>query len=512
MGESGATHYKAQRRRQAPPWQRVAAARPDPAPLHVRNVRIDSGSDGQRLDNFLAKILKGVPRTHLYRVIRSGEVRVNKGRAAADTRLGARRRGPHPADARRRSRDRPEAPGREFAVVHEDESSARDRQARGRRRARRQRRELRRDRAAAPRPRPGEFLELVHRLDKETSGLLLSPRPGRRWSRCRTTCARASPGARLRQDLRGAGRRRLAGKAQGDRRRPAQGPAERRQPARPRRRRRRRARPALDHAGARRAPLRRLQPARRDAQDRPHAPDPRPPADAGHAIAGDPKYGDFALNRALARGTLVPGCRFERMFLHARRLRFVHLETGVDARARGSLPAECTRLLEVFEAGRDRARTADDRGTFLRDGVGHRPRSPSSGCPPTANDVEPRPASSAPLATLDSLEGTSYEHQATHSRRRDRRRARLHHRLLDDDDLDADRQRSRPDGQAPGDRCQRRRRLGAPLRAGPVVARADRQGARRPRVPVDRLGRPRRRRLVRTGRAARTRAAPPRKY
>jgi 23S rRNA pseudouridine955/2504/2580 synthase len=54
----------------------------------VRNVRIDSGSDGQRLDNFLAKILKGVPKTHLYRVIRSGEVRVNKGRAAADTRLG----------------------------------------------------------------------------------------------------------------------------------------------------------------------------------------------------------------------------------------------------------------------------------------------------------------------------------------------------------------------------------------------------------------------------------------
>ena len=47
----------------------AAAARPGaPAPLHVQNVRIDEGSAGQRLDNFLAKILKGVPRTHLYRV------------------------------------------------------------------------------------------------------------------------------------------------------------------------------------------------------------------------------------------------------------------------------------------------------------------------------------------------------------------------------------------------------------------------------------------------------------
>ena len=64
----------------------VAADGADESAPLVRNVHIDSGSDGQRLDNFLAKILKGVPRTHLYRVIRSGEVRVNKGRAAADTR------------------------------------------------------------------------------------------------------------------------------------------------------------------------------------------------------------------------------------------------------------------------------------------------------------------------------------------------------------------------------------------------------------------------------------------
>lgn len=44
---------------------------------------------GQRLDNFLIRELKGVPKTHVYRIIRSGEVRVNKGRAHADTRLEA---------------------------------------------------------------------------------------------------------------------------------------------------------------------------------------------------------------------------------------------------------------------------------------------------------------------------------------------------------------------------------------------------------------------------------------
>ena len=41
---------------------------------------------GQRLDNFLIKILKGVPKSHIQRIIRAGEVRVNKKRAQATTR------------------------------------------------------------------------------------------------------------------------------------------------------------------------------------------------------------------------------------------------------------------------------------------------------------------------------------------------------------------------------------------------------------------------------------------
>jgi 23S rRNA pseudouridine955/2504/2580 synthase len=63
---------------------------PHPA---VQQLQVDEESAGQRLDNFLLRHLKGVPKTHVYRVIRSGEVRVNKGRASADTRVAAGRRG-----------------------------------------------------------------------------------------------------------------------------------------------------------------------------------------------------------------------------------------------------------------------------------------------------------------------------------------------------------------------------------------------------------------------------------
>lgn len=60
---------------------------PDLPKTGVQYVTIDSGHAGQRLDNFLLTALKGVPRTHVYRILRKGEVRVNKGRAKADYRL-----------------------------------------------------------------------------------------------------------------------------------------------------------------------------------------------------------------------------------------------------------------------------------------------------------------------------------------------------------------------------------------------------------------------------------------
>ena len=56
---------------------------------HAHYRDIDAGSVGQRLDNFLLGALSGVPRSHVYRLIRSGQVRVNSGRVRAGYRLKA---------------------------------------------------------------------------------------------------------------------------------------------------------------------------------------------------------------------------------------------------------------------------------------------------------------------------------------------------------------------------------------------------------------------------------------
>jgi 23S rRNA pseudouridine955/2504/2580 synthase len=63
----------------------------------------------------------------------------------------------------------------------------------------------------------------------------------------------------------------------------------------------------------------------------------------GHPIVGDPKYGDFAANKAFARDH-----RFDRMFLHARRLAFEHPQDGRKVDLACPLPAECETLLETL--------------------------------------------------------------------------------------------------------------------------------------------------------------------
>ncbi len=66
----------------------VENPKPDAArPGGVRYVEAGDGDAGQRLDNFLVRVLKGVPRTHVYRLLRKGEVRVNSKRARPDQRL-----------------------------------------------------------------------------------------------------------------------------------------------------------------------------------------------------------------------------------------------------------------------------------------------------------------------------------------------------------------------------------------------------------------------------------------
>src|ERR1035437_7306785 len=53
----------------------------------VQLVTISDEQSGQRIDNFLLRMCKGVPKSHIYRVLRSGEVRVNKGRIDQTYRL-----------------------------------------------------------------------------------------------------------------------------------------------------------------------------------------------------------------------------------------------------------------------------------------------------------------------------------------------------------------------------------------------------------------------------------------
>ncbi len=154
-------------------------------------VTVDENHDGQRLDNFLIRLCRGVPKSHVYRLIRSGQVRVNGGRADADRRLqpgdrvrippirmstGAPDTGePGPADTGRsgmRAGPRGSLPP---VVLEDDHLLVLDKPAGmavhggsgislGVIEALRQHRP------------EARFLELVHRLDRETSGALLVAR------------------------------------------------------------------------------------------------------------------------------------------------------------------------------------------------------------------------------------------------------------------------------------------------------------------------------------------------
>jgi 23S rRNA pseudouridine955/2504/2580 synthase len=148
----------------------------------VSLLTVDASSEGQRLDNFLLRVCKGVPKTHVYRIIRSGEVRINKGRAQVDTRLAVgdvvrippiRLTDNAAPEAARQQSGPAHTPPREFPILFEDDHLLAIDKPEGvavhggsgvsfgvieqLRRARPQ----------------AKFLELVHRLDRDTSGILL---------------------------------------------------------------------------------------------------------------------------------------------------------------------------------------------------------------------------------------------------------------------------------------------------------------------------------------------------
>ncbi len=143
----------------------------------VAHVVIDEEEQGQRLDNYLVRYCKGVPKSHIYRILRSGEVRVNSKRVDATYRLraGDTLRIPPIRLAERPQNEVDEAAKQrvDLPIIYEDEAM------------------LVIDKPegiavhggsgvsfgvieALRRQRPqAKFLELAHRLDRETSGVLL---------------------------------------------------------------------------------------------------------------------------------------------------------------------------------------------------------------------------------------------------------------------------------------------------------------------------------------------------
>ncbi len=324
----------------------IGAKSPAPNPgsaAAVQQLRVDEESAGQRLDNFLLRHLKGVPKTHVYRIIRSGEVRLNKGRAQADTRVqsGDEVRVPPVRLPSRPPEVDGAVPAREFPVLLEDEVlMAVDKPSGvavhgGSGVSHGVIEQLRRARPQA------RLLELVHRLDRETSGILL-------------VAKRRSALKHLQEQF----RERETGKTylalvQGD------WPERLKVIDRPLHKfllpasdglegeRRVRVTTADDPDGMRAISLvqvaERLPGATllrvtiktgRTHQIRVHL------ASSGHPIAGDDKYGDFDWNRQLHKQGL------RRMFLHAWSLQFTHPVSGKRVDLTSPLPPDLEPHLE----------------------------------------------------------------------------------------------------------------------------------------------------------------------
>ena len=301
----------------------------------VKTLLVDEESAGQRLDNYLLRHLKGVPKTHVYRIIRTGEVRINKGRVNADTRVqtGDLVRVP-PVRVASVDISAPVAPGREFPVLMEDEQM------------------MAIDKPAGVavhggsgvsfgvieqlrQARPGaRMLELVHRLDRDTSGVLLVAKKRSALTRLQDQFRDRETGKTYMALVKG------------------QWPSNKKVIDLPLQRYlipngagegERRVRIAhKDDANAQRA-ITLVRVSRlvgdysllevtiktgRTHQIRVHL------ASQGYPIVGDDKYGDFELNKRLA------ALGMKRMFLHAWRLQFIHPQTGRSETVEAALPEE----------------------------------------------------------------------------------------------------------------------------------------------------------------------------
>jgi 23S rRNA pseudouridine955/2504/2580 synthase len=308
----------------------------------VRRLKIDDSADGQRLDNFLLTQLKGVPKSRVYKLVRGGEVRVNGGRVEVSYRLqlGDEVRIPPVRMAAPAQAAAPKLPPsvnrllphilyRDEALIALNKPSGMavhggSGVSRG---------VIEQLRLELPECR---YMELVHRLDRETSGVLLvalkrraltglhaAMRAGKIEKRYLTLVAGRWPNPvqhvklPLHKRVTDEGEKRVT---------------------------------VRDEGQAAHTIFRRLQvfadftlleaelKTGRTHQIRVHT------SHLGFPIAGDDKYGDFELNKRLAKQGL------KRMFLHAAKLVFDHPISGERLVIEAPLPAELTSFLDTLNA------------------------------------------------------------------------------------------------------------------------------------------------------------------
>jgi len=305
----------------------------------VRRLTIGDEAEGQRLDNFLLTQLKGVPKSRIYKLVRGGEVRVNGGRVDVGCRLQpgdevrippVRTAAPSPAAPKlppSTNRLLPHVLYRDEAFIALNKPSGiavhgGSGISRG---------VIEQMRLELPECR---YMELVHRLDRETSGVLLialkrralvslheAMRAGRIRKRYLTLVAGRWPNPMqhvklpLYKRVDDDGEKRVSVRDDGQ----IAHTIFRRQQA-------------FDGFTLLEAELK----TGRTHQIRVHT------SHLGFPIAGDDKYGDFELNRALAKQGL------KRMFLHAAHLAFAHPITGEAMEIDAPLPPDLATFLDTL--------------------------------------------------------------------------------------------------------------------------------------------------------------------
>ncbi len=303
----------------------------------VRQVEVDASDAGQRLDNLLLRELKGVPRSHVYRLLRRGEVRVNGKRAKPELRLAAGDRVRIPPVRQEESASGQSEPGERMAagvearVVYEDD------------------RLIVVDKPsglavhggsglafgvieALRASRPDVRLELAHRLDRDTSGLLLVAKGGVALRHLHALLREGAVAKRYLALVKGRwrlGRKRLdlplaTSHRQGGERvvrvhvdgKPSVSVFE-----------------PLERFGDLATLMQVDLETGRTHQIRVHA------AYSGHPVAGDDKYGEREFNQRLREAGL------RRLFLHATRLEFQWPDTGRRCELTSPLPADLEGVL-----------------------------------------------------------------------------------------------------------------------------------------------------------------------